>query len=120
MLTFSVGCTWVLHERVHLSERTAYAITLALLVVISFVASRRLVFPGSGGRWHWQLAVFVVASLVFRGAEFVGFVVVMNLGWIPYPLVIILVQGVSFCLKLLFYGGVLFSPSGEGIGTAKS
>lgn len=110
----NIAVTVVLTEVLGASEELAFAIALAVVFVFSFVTSRYLIFAGAAaGDPRRQLARFALSSAVFRGAEYLGFLLLHTVSGVPYLLTIVVVLGVSFLTKFVTYSTVVFTSEGE-------
>jgi putative flippase GtrA len=105
----NVGLTAFLCEIVGVSKENAFAISLAVVFTINFIACRYFVFEGRTGNPQKQLLVYLLSSLFFRGAEYLGFLLVHSVLDLPYIPAIFTVLLISFLLKFSFYKMVVFS-----------
>ena len=104
-----VGLTVVMHEWFGWAEELSFAMALVLTYVANFLSCRYLVFVGGGGQPGSQLLAYGLASLVFRGLEFGGFLVLHSWIGVPYVLAAIAVKVLAFVVKFLFYGRFVFN-----------
>ena len=105
----TIGLPVLLHEGLGIDPRIAVAIAFALVFVFNFTMMRLLVFRDRGNAMA-ALRRFFVSSLVFRSAEYVGFLVLYHMGMRYYAAQIVVV-GVSFGLKFLTMRHIVFKPS---------
>lgn len=110
----NIGVTAILAEVLGAAEELAFAVALAVVFVFSFLTSRYLIFAGAArGDPRRQLVKFAVSSAAFRGAEYLGFLLLHTVIGVDYLLVIPAVLGVSFLTKFVAYSNVVFTPDGE-------
>ena len=110
----NIAVAVVLTEFFGVSEELSFAIALAVVFCFSFVTSRYLIFAGAAaGDPRKQLAKFAVSSAAFRGAEYVGFLLLHTVLGQPYLLTIVSVLTVSFLTKFVTYSTVVFTSEGE-------
>jgi len=103
-----VGLTVMMHEWLGWAEELAFAVALVLTYVANFLSCRYLVFVGGEGRARSQLLAYGLASLVFRGFEFSGFLVLHTWLEAPYVIAAIVVKLIAFVVKFVFYGRFVF------------
>jgi len=104
----NLGITAALHEGFSVAEEIAYAVALVCVFAINFLGFRYFVYPGRHRPVAKQLAAFFLSSIGFRLTEYVSFVILI--WWIPYQLAIVLILGVSFVTKFVFYRYRVFAP----------
>ncbi len=105
----SLGLPVLLHERLGADPRLGVAIGFAVVFVFNFVLLRRYVFRHRGSA-SASLGRFAATSLVFRGAEYLAFLLLYQAGvlyWIAQAIVI----GVSFVVKFVAMRHIVFRPS---------
>ena len=107
----NLGLTFVLHETFAVREAVAYAASLVTVFAMNFVLFRYYVFDGRTGTPGRQLAAFFATSVAFRSFEWLAFVALYHRLALHYLLVIVGVQGFTFVLKYIVYGGWLFKRS---------
>ena len=95
----TLGLPVLLHEGFQVDERVAVAIAFATVFVMNFIIQRLFVFK-SAGRASGEIARYTVTSVVFRGAEYIAFLLLFRLGLV-YWLAQLIVVGVSFVVKFL-------------------
>ena len=78
----------------------------------NFLVCRHYVFEGRLGDANRQLVEYLLASLFFRGVEYLGFLLLHTTIGISYIVAIFIVLLCSFFAKFAFYGKVVFR-SGE-------
>jgi len=104
----NLAATVTLHEVVGVPEELAFAVAQVVIFFFSFVSARHFIFEGSAGDPKRQLIKFALSSVGFRGAEYVGFLVLHTFLEIPYVVAVVAVLGSSFLVKFFFYGTVVF------------
>ena len=108
----SLGLTVLLHEVIGLSEELAFGITLVIVLIGGFLANRHLVFDASAGNLRRQGAHYAVASLSFRGVQYLSFLALHTWLEIPYLPAIVIVLGFWFFIKYAYYGKRIFKVAG--------
>lgn len=87
----------------------AYAAALAIAFLLNFAVNRSLVFTGGERRaMGGQAVAYLLASLLFRGAEWAAFALVHAAVAVPAALVAVGVQGVSTLAKYAVFRNVVF------------
>lgn len=110
----NIAVTVVLTEVLGVSEELSFATGLAVVFIFSFITSRYLIFAGAAtGDPRKQLVSFALSSAAFRGAEYVGFLLLHTVSGLSYLLTIVVVLGVSFLTKFITYSTVVFTSGGE-------
>jgi putative flippase GtrA len=110
----NIAVTAVLTEMFGAPEELAFAISLAVVFVFSFLTSRYVIFAGAAtGDPRKQLVKFAISSATFRGAEYLGFLLLHTAIGLNYLVAIPAVLGVSFLTKFVAYSNVVFKPDGE-------
>ncbi len=104
----NVGLTALLHEVAGLGEEMAFAIALAAVFAIGFVANRHLVFGAGAGRADHQLARYLVVAIAFRGVQFASFVAVHTWLGMPYLVAVIGVLGFWLLVKFAVFRSFVF------------
>ena len=103
-----LGVSALLSELGSVDERVAAAIGLASSLVVNFNVMRHFVFRGNQQPLVRQWLEFLASSGVFRGFEYVAFLVVNTVFHVHYLLALLLVLGTSFILKFIWYEGWVF------------
>jgi putative flippase GtrA len=110
----NMAVTAVLTEVVGTPEELAFAIALVVVFVFSFLTSRHLIFAGAAtSDPRKQLIKFAVSSAAFRGAEYLGFLLLHTVIGLNYLVAIPGVLGVSFLTKFVAYSNVVFTADKE-------
>jgi len=107
--SLSLGITAVLHELFGVSPEVSFAVALVSVFCSNFAAMRWWVFRGTARPWLDQLLGFGLSSLLFRGAEYLGYLLLYRTVGLPYLVAALVVISVSFCLKYIAYGSWLFA-----------
>ncbi len=105
------GITVGLHELLAAPERIAYLAALCFVMVMNFLGCRYFVYPGRHRSARREFFEFLMASLAFRGTEYVVFAVLVI--WIPYQFTLLMVMGASFVTKFFFYRSNVFATLPE-------
>ena len=98
------GC---LHELLNMPARIAYAFGLATTIVINFIFIRSVIFQ-SHNNFSRQFFIFLFSSFVFRGLEWLVFVVIETIADLPYWGVMFFIHAVSAFIKFCYYKIFLF------------
>lgn len=106
--TLNFGLTVLLHEWLAVPQEAAFAVSLVTVFVVNFLACRYVVFDGRGGSAKKQLALFTITSVVFRGSEYVVFLLVHTLAGVEYRVAILSILAVSAVLKFFTYRTAIF------------
>ena len=109
--TTNLCITAGLHELAGVSPDVSFATALATVFTINFAVMRWWVFPGSGRPMVRQLAGFALMSVVFRGSEFLVFLLLRHLGGMYYLFAAVGTLGSSMIVKYFVYGSWLFASS---------
>lgn len=104
----ALGLTALLHEALGLSEELAFGITLVVVLVGGFLANRHLVFNASAGDLRHQSVHYALASVVFRGLQYLSFLALHTWLGMAYPLAITIVLWSWFLIKFFYYGARIF------------
>lgn len=112
--SLNIATTVSLHEVLGVREEFAFAVALVAVFLLSFFASRYLIFEGAArGDPKRQLGKFVFWNGGFRMAEYTGFLILHTILGMPYLLTIIAVLGASFLTKFVTYSNVVFVDDRE-------
>lgn len=116
----TIGVTALLHEVFALHESAAAAAGLVAALTANFLFLRYVVFASTATPILRQLAMFLASSGVFRGLEYVAFLLLNAALEAQYLLVLAGVLGVSFIIKFLVYENFVFARKGaESTGAAE-
>lgn len=103
----------VLHEWAGLSPSIAVALGLASAFMLGFLTTRYFVFRSYGDAGS-QLLRLAIASLAFRAAEYVAFLVLHTLLGMQYAIALVFVLGTSFCAKFFVQRSYVYRMSYRG------
>ena len=103
-----LGVSALLGELDWVGERVAAAIGLATSLVVNFNVMRYFVFRGDQRPLLRQWFEYLASSGVFRGLEYLAFLVVNTWFHVHYLLALLLVLATSFSLKFVVYEGWVF------------
>ncbi len=94
----------------------AYAISLVTVFLTNFHLVRYWVYPERVAdiTWARQFVPFLLSSLLFRGAEWIIYAVLVDLGGFFYLGAVVVVQVAFFIVKFLIYDRVIFNPRKRG------
>lgn len=109
--TTNLCITAGLHELAGVSQDVSFAIGLATVFAFNFAAMRWWVFPKSGLSLASQLAGFAMMSAVFRGSEFLVFLLLRHVGGAYYLIAAGATLAISMIVKYLVYGSWLFASA---------
>lgn len=104
----NLGLTHGLHEVLGASAELAFLISLATVMVMNFLACRYFIFDAREGDFRGQAVRFLMSALLFRGVEYLAFLVIHTWLGVHYLLAIAGVLGASFVTKFLFFGRFVF------------
>jgi putative flippase GtrA len=103
----NIFVTAFFYEIVCLPVEIAYAIGLASATVTNFFLCRDAIFRSSK-KFKLQFPIFILSSLLFRGIEYLAFLVIENNTNFPYVVVIFAIHFFSTLIKFLYYKTFLF------------
>jgi putative flippase GtrA len=107
----NIFLTAALHEWFSVPETLAFAITICLAFIVSFLSFRYVVVRGAkDGSASDQFRSFFLASAFFRLIEYVSFIILNVLLGVYYLIAIVFVLGISFFVKFIFYRRRVFVP----------
>ena len=106
------GFTLVLHEWGRMPEEAAFAIALAVVLVMNFVVMRWYIYETPGGTIWQQFGLYLGSACAFRAAEYGAFLVWHTWCGGDYRLAVVSITAVSAGLKFLYYR-VLFERRGR-------
>lgn len=109
----NVGLTALLHEVIGIGAEGAFAIALAVVFAIGFVANRHLVFDAGAGRAAHQLARYLPAAVAFRGLQFVSFLALHTWLGAPYLAAVVVVLAFWLVVKFLVFRAFVFRMPAE-------
>jgi putative flippase GtrA len=104
----TIGVTVALHELAFVAERFAAATGLATALTVNFLVLRYFVFHRTRMSLVPQLLLYLGSAGVFRGLEYLGFLLVNTAFGTHYVAALVMVTGVSSMLKFVLYEGFVF------------
>lgn len=105
-----LGVSVFLREVIRFSEEVSVACSLAILVLVNFWVSRRHVFRAEGDPKR-QFMLFAVTSLAMRGAEYLGFYLLLQWVGLHYLVALTVAMIVSSSMKFFIYRSIVFSKA---------
>lgn len=108
----TLGLPVLLHEGGGVGDDKAVAIALTAAFFLNFFTTRSFVFRANGDPRH-ELMRFALASLVFRGLEYLVFLFVNNVIGLTYIYALLIVLLVSIPLKFFCYRLIVFPDRRE-------
>ncbi len=111
----NIGITALCHELLHLPEELAYAIALVTIFWQNFLLCRYVVFRSSHRPFWPQVGAFTAATIQFRLAEYLVWLLLLHLLHLHYLVAVILVSGFFTILKFFFLGNRVFPGTGDTI-----
>jgi putative flippase GtrA len=112
--SLNIFITVALHEWLGAPAELAFAVALVVVFLFGFLSGRYMIFEGAAyGDPKKQFGRFVLISVGFRLAQFVGFLVLHTLLRLPYLAAVVAVLGVAFLTKFFTYGTVVFVDDRE-------
>lgn len=105
----ALSVTALLHEVLHVGESIAAGCGLGAALVVNFFFLRHVVFMGGKSPPTRQFLAFLASSGMFRGIEYLAFLVINGIFGVQYLIALVLVLGASFGLKFVFYDRVIFA-----------
>ena len=108
------GLTVVLHEWGQMSTEAAFAISLAVVLVMNFLLMRWYVYErntNAGAVWQ-QFGLYLGSAVVFRATEYGSFLLWHTWYGSDYRLVVVGVSVISSAVKFFYYR-LLFGRRGR-------
>lgn len=109
----NLGITVALHDLLGTSAEVAYAVALVTVMIMNFLLCRYVVFDAGNGSFRAQAVQFLAGACLFRGAEYVGFLVLHSLLGLQYVVAIVVVQVLAFLGKFAYFSRGAFRVPGE-------
>ncbi len=100
--TLSFVLPIILHELFGVPTKIAVAVSFAIAYLVNIALLRIVVFR-SQSSWLRQLLIYIPTNGLFRLAEYLAFVVLLDWAGLDYRLSILLVLGVSAVTKFFVY-----------------
>lgn len=107
-MTINLGVTTGLKALAGVPGVIGFAIALALSMILNFAGLRYYVYPGSAGKLFPQFVAFASASIGFRLAEYMGFVVLEAGFGVHEAIAVFIILSLSLLMKFSFYANVVF------------
>jgi len=106
----TIGLPIILHELFGVTPQHAAAVAFLIAFLLNFVSLRRLVFRSSHGAGR-DLLTFIASSLVFRGIEYVAFLLLTTVAHIHYVIALMGVLTLSTLAKFVWYRRIMHRPA---------
>jgi GtrA-like protein len=97
------GLTLVLHEWGQMSEETAFAMALAVVLVMNFLLMRWYIYETKAGAIWQQFGLYLGSACVFRAAEYGAFLLWHTWYGSDYRLAIVGITVISAGTKFFYY-----------------
>jgi putative flippase GtrA len=108
-VSIALGTTALLHEVLGVREALAAAGGLVAALTANFFVLRYVVFRGTVVSVPQQVLGYLGSAGVFRGLEYLGFLLLNGLVQIHYLVALTTVLGVSFLLKFFVFEKWIFA-----------
>lgn len=102
----TVGLPIMLHEIFGVAPKHGAAIAFVVAFFLNFLSLRRLVFK-SGHAATRDFITFTLSSLVFRGCEYVAFLLLTSVARVQYIIALLAVLALSALAKFFWYRRIL-------------
>ena len=106
----TLAITFVATEWLHAREELSFAIAVVVMFFVNFAYLRYVVFTAGDKSWQSQMSGFFLASIGFRGAEYLAFLILLNVLDLHYLLSVAAVLGLSFLVKFQVFDKHVFRP----------
>jgi hypothetical protein len=106
------GLTVVLHEWGQMSEEAAFAMALAVVLVMNFLLMRWYVYETKAGAIWQQFGLYLCSAIVFRATEYGAFLLWHTWWGSDYRVAVVSITAISAGLKFFYYR-VLFERRGR-------
>ena len=103
----TLGLPWVLHDFGNVTEKKAVAIAFLCAFFINFFILKYWVFR-SKNQTSSQLLTFAITSALFRGAEYLAFILLLHFLQINYLVSIFLILCISLICKFMVQKHMIF------------
>jgi hypothetical protein len=97
------GLTLALHEWGQVSEEAAFAMALAVVLVMNFLVMRWYIYEAQTGSIWQQFGLYLGSACAFRATEYGAFLVWHTWYGSDYRLTVIGIMVISAVLKFLYY-----------------
>ena len=98
----SLGLPILLHELFHIGPKVAVAISQLTVLAMNFVTLRAFVFRRSGSL-RGDIARYGASAAVFRGLEYVSFLLLFELAGLFYVTALVITLAASTIIKFICY-----------------
>jgi putative flippase GtrA len=99
----NIGVTVFLHEHCGATEELAFATALVVVFLMNLFTMRYYIYNGRSGCSATQFTVYLGSAIVFRGSEYIVFLVLHTWLQFDYRLVAVAVTPFSAVLKFFYY-----------------
>jgi putative flippase GtrA len=106
------GLTLALHEWGQLPEEGAFAVALAVVLILNFVCMRWYIYEGQSGTILQQFGLYLCSAWAFRAAEYGAFLVWHTWWGSDYRVAVVGIMIISAGVKF-FYNRLLFEWRGR-------
>jgi putative flippase GtrA len=97
------GLTFVLHEWAQMSEEAAFAMALAVVLLMNFLLMRWYVYETKVGAVWQQFGLYLGSACVFRAAEYGAFLLWHTWYGSDYRLAVVGITVISAGMKFFYY-----------------
>ena len=97
------GLTVVLHEWGQMSEEAAFAMALAVVLVMNFLLMRWYVYETKAGAIWQQFGLYLCSAIVFRATEYGAFLLWHTWHGTDYRIAVVGISVISFGVKFFYY-----------------
>lgn len=108
----SFGLTLALHEWGQVPEEAAFAVALAVVLILNFVGMRWYIYEAQSGTILQQFGLYLCSAWAFRAAEYGAFLVWHTWWGSDYRVAVVGITAISAGLKFFYYR-VLFERRGR-------
>jgi len=98
----TLGLPVFLHEILHVGQKAAVACGQGSVFLLNFALMRMFVFR-SGGHSGRQFLQYAGSAAVFRGLEYVAFLVLLEWAGLFYVTALVITLGMSTAIKFVWY-----------------
>lgn len=99
----SFGLTLALHEWGQVPEEAAFAVALAVVLILNFVGMRWYIYEAQSGTILQQFGLYLCSALAFRAAEYGAFLVWHTWWGSDYRVAVVGITAISAGLKFFYY-----------------
>lgn len=98
----SLGLPIVFHEVLHIGPKVAVGISQLSVLLINFLTLRAFVFR-SNGSLRRDMVRYGASAVVFRGLEYLSFLLLFELAGVFYVTALVITLAVSTVIKFIWY-----------------